>query len=275
MRQALLRRAGHGAASVGVLALAGLALTALTAPVASAQANAQANTQAKSSARAKGSAQTVAPAPLVVPDTLAQRLQPCTLCHGAEGRAARQGYLPRIAGKPADYLYQQLLNFRDGRRANAAMADLLALQSDAYLAEMAGYFAALTLPHAPPPPLSAAPEVLARGQTLALRGDAGRQLPACSDCHGASLGGRLPAVPSLLGLPRDYLIAQLGSWRGGSRRAVAPDCMAQISRRLSADDISAVASWLAAQRVPAGQRAEPPSGQPATIDCGAIAPPGP
>ena len=257
MRQALLRRAGHCAASVGVLALAAMALMALTA-----------------SAQASGRAQPAATSPLVVPDTLAQRLQPCTLCHGAEGRAGRQGYLPRIAGKPAAYLYQQLLSFRDGRRANAAMADLLALQSDAYLAEMAGYFATLTLPHAPPPPLAAAPGVLARGQALALRGDAERQLPACSACHGASLGGRLPAVPSLLGLPRDYLIAQLGSWRSGSRRAVAPDCMAQISRRLSAEDISAVANWLAAQRVPAGQRAEPPSGQPAPLDCGAIVPPG-
>ena len=45
-----------------------------------------------------------------VEDTLAQRLQACTGCHGAQGRAASDGYYPRIAGKPAGYLYNQLLS---------------------------------------------------------------------------------------------------------------------------------------------------------------------
>ena len=95
-------------------------------------------------------------ATLQPPDTMAQRLQPCTACHGAEGRATREGYLPRIAGKPAAYLYHQLLNFRDGRRSNATMAGLLAHQRDDYLREMAAHFASLDLPHAAMPP-SAAP----------------------------------------------------------------------------------------------------------------------
>ena len=41
-------------------------------------------------------------------------------------------------------------------------------------------------------------------------------------------------VPGLLGLPVDYLNAQLGAWRTGARRAEAPDCMAQIAQRLAA-----------------------------------------
>lgn len=208
--------------------------------------------------------------PVSVPDTLTQRLQPCTLCHGAEGRAGREGHLPRIAGKPAGYLYQQLLNFRDGRRANAAMADLLAQQNDAYLWEMAGHFAALDLPFAPPPAGAATPAQLARGLALVRDGDAAHQLPACSACHGSSLGGRLPAVPGLLGLPRDYLIGQLGAWRTGGRQAVAPDCMALISHRMRPEDIGAVAAWLAAQPVPAGHRPEAASAAPAPLACGAI-----
>lgn len=208
--------------------------------------------------------------PVAVPDTLSQRLQPCTLCHGAEGRAGREGYLPRIAGKPAGYLYQQLLSFRDGHRANAAMADLLAHQNDAYLWEMATHFAALDLPYAPPPPSAATPAQLARGLALVRDGDPALQLPACSACHGSSLGGRLPAVPGLLGLPRDYLIGQLGAWRTGGRRAVAPDCMAQISRRMRPEDIGAVATWLAAQPVPAGHHPEAASAAPAPLACGAL-----
>ncbi len=38
--------------------------------------------------------------------------------------------------------------------------------------------------------------------------------------------GRAPFIPGLLGLPRDYLNAQLGAWRNGQRHASPPDCMA-------------------------------------------------
>ena len=34
-------------------------------------------------------------------DTIAQRAMACTGCHGKEGRAASDGYYPRIAGKTA------------------------------------------------------------------------------------------------------------------------------------------------------------------------------
>ena len=132
----------------------------------------------------------------MAPDTLAQRLQPCTACHGAEGRASREGYLPRIAGKPAGYLYHQLLNFRDGRRSNAAMAGLLVHQRDDYLREMAAYFAALDLPQAAMPSGSATADVMARGETLVRRGDASRRLPACTACHGTALAGTLPSTMS-------------------------------------------------------------------------------
>ena len=47
---------------------------------------------------------------------MAERVRACTACHGKEGRATSDGYYPRIAGKPAGYLYNQLVNFRDGRR---------------------------------------------------------------------------------------------------------------------------------------------------------------
>ena len=50
------------------------------------------------------------------PDTIGQRLQACTACHGKEGVANGKDYFPRIAGKPAGYLYNQLRNFREGHR---------------------------------------------------------------------------------------------------------------------------------------------------------------
>jgi cytochrome c553 len=184
-----------------------------------------------------------------VPDTLAQRVQACTICHGKQGRATNDGYFPRIAGKPAGYLYNQLVHFREGRRQNATMTHLVDLLTDEYLREIAGHFAALDLTYPPPQTASAPPELRQRGEALARRGDPARRLPACSACHGERLTGVQPALPGLLGLPRDYLIAQFGQWVNGKRKAAAPDCMGQIARKLTAEDVSAVATWLSAQPI--------------------------
>jgi cytochrome c553 len=190
-------------------------------------------------------------------DSMAQRTLACTICHGAQGRAGPDGYYPRIAGKPEGYLYNQLLNFRDGRRHYGLMTGLLEPLSDAYLLEIAQHFAQLDLPYPPPQRSTAPTEALERGRELALQGDAERRLPACASCHGKTLTGVQPAVPGLLGLPRDYLNAQLGAWRTGQRRAHAPDCMAEIARRLSPDDLSAVTAWLAAEAVPRNAKPAP------------------
>ncbi|HEX2010529.1 MAG TPA: cytochrome C [Roseateles sp.] len=210
-----------------------------------------------------------AAAPPQVEDSLAQRAQACTLCHGKEGRAAADGYYPRLAGKPQGYLYKQLLNFRDGRRDYGLMSELIAPLSDAYLNELAGHFATLELPYGPPqaPTLDAA--ALARGRGLVQQGDKARNIPACVQCHGERLTGVQPFVPGLLGLPRDYLNGQLGAWRSGQRRAVAPDCMAEIARRLRPDEINAISQWLSAQALPAGG-AKPVASQagPAPMACG-------
>jgi cytochrome c553 len=77
-----------------------------------------------------------------------------------------------------------------------------------------------------------------------------------------------PATPGLLGLPRDYLNAQLGGWRTGNRRALAPDCMAEVAKALAPDDISAVSQWLAAQAVPLSAKAVEALPSPASKPCG-------
>jgi len=185
---------------------------------------------------------------------MAQRTLACTACHGDQGRAGPDGYYPRIAGKPAGYLYNQLLNFREGRRHYNLMTGLLDPLNNAYLKEMAQYFSALELPYPPPLATSASPAVLQRGETLARQGDVSRGIPACTQCHGEALTGVAPNVPGLLGLPRDYLNAQLGSWITGQRRAHSPDCMARVTQRMTAVDVTAVSAWLAARPLPGNTR---------------------
>jgi cytochrome c553 len=213
-----------------------------------------------------GAAQAAPP----VQDTLAQRAKACTLCHGQQGRAAADGYYPRLAGKPQGYLHEQLLAFRDGRRQYGPMSQLIAPLSDAYLHELAGYFASLDLPYASPQPASLPPAELARAQALLFKGDASRGLPACAACHGEKLAGARPFIPGLLGLPRDYLNGQLGAWRSGQRRAAEPDCMARIAHTLQPAEINAISHWLAAQTVPAGYK--PAAALPAELPlkCGGL-----
>lgn len=207
-----------------------------------------------------------------VADTIAERVRACTVCHGKEGRATSDGYYPRIAGKPAGYLYNQLANFRDGRRRNATMTYLVTNLPDAYLREIAAYFAAQHPPYPPPQAASATPAILERGRQLATHGDAAKNIPACTACHGSALTGVAPAIPGLLGLPRDYLISQFGAWQISARQAAAPDCMAEITRRLSADDVSAVIAYLAAQPVPANAAPAASAAGKLPLDCGSATP---
>lgn len=210
-------------------------------------------------------------------DSMAQRTLACTGCHGAQGRAGPDGYYPRLAGKPEGYLYNQLLHIRDGRRHYAPMRALLEPLTDAYLLEIARYFSRLEVPY----PAASAPAVdvaqLERGKQLATQGDPSLELPACAQCHGKALTGALPHVPGLLGLPRDYLNAQLGGWRTRQRQAHAPDCMAHVAGRLRAQDVSAVSHWLASQPVPQqGKPQAAPSPWPSgmkELRCGSAYPP--
>lgn len=228
---------------------------------------------------ARAAAQGVAPADTVASavtltrrpqDTLAQRLSACTACHGIDGRAGPDGYYPRLAGKPQGYLYNQLLNFREGRRRYGPMVWLVDHLSDDYLQEIAGYFSGLQHPY--PPPMLPAQDaaVLARGRELVLKGDAALRLPACVQCHGQALTGVLPAIPGLLGLPRDYLAAQLGAWASGNRQAHRPDCMAEVAKALSPQDVGAVTAWLASQPWPLDGKPAPRLTAPLPKPCGGV-----
>ena len=80
-------------------------------------------------------------------DSLEQRIKACTACHAQKER--HDAFFPRIAGKPAGYLYNQLLNFREGRRQYPMMNYMVEHLPDDYLREIADYFAAQ---HPAPPP---------------------------------------------------------------------------------------------------------------------------
>jgi cytochrome c553 len=183
-------------------------------------------------------------------DSMEARAQGCVTCHGQQGQGTSNGYFPRIAGKPAGYLYNQLVAFRDGTRRYAPMNYLVAYLPDAYLREFAEYFGKQRPPFAAQEAAKASPEVVARGRTLATAGDAQKGIPACVACHGAGLTGMEPGIPGLVGLRPAYIVGQLTRWKVGERHAAEPDCMKRIAGRLSDADVAAVAAWLSQQAAP-------------------------
>jgi cytochrome c553 len=206
------------------------------------------------------------------PDTMEERVRACASCHGEKGQGVNNVNFPRLAGKPAGYLYNQLVAFREGRRKYAPMNFLLAYLPDEFLEKMAKYYADLRVPYNNPPPSTVSQDILQQGRNLALQGNPQKQIPACVRCHGPNLSGREPGIPGLIGLHADYLSAQLGAWRYGTRTALEPDCMQLIAARMTEADVAAVSAWLSSNPIPADTQPLPRSSESLPLACGSQKP---
>ena len=191
----------------------------------------------------------------------------CAACHGQLGQGTNNDYFPRLAGKPAGYLYNQLVAFRIGRRKYAPMNYLLEYLPDAYLRKMAEYFAAQQ-PPLPRTQAAVSQEVLAHGQSLVANGALDRGVPACSNCHGPSLTGMEPAIPGPA-WPAPEL------YHGAARRVAlrhahgrGTGLHAGRGWTLDRGDVTAVAAWLSSLRVPADPSPVPQGSLPMPLPCG-------
>jgi cytochrome c553 len=200
-------------------------------------------------------------------DTMQKRMQACVPCHGKDGAGTSSDYFPRIAGQPADYLYEQLVGFHNGQRHYAPMNYLLQFLPESYLRRIADYFASLHPPASPPLPPEASLQVLARGKAIATDGDPGQDIPACTSCHGRGLTGMEPGIPGLLGLRAKYISSQLTAVRYRARNPTTSTCMQRILPHMTGQDITAVAAWLVSQPLPADARPLPAGALKLSMPC--------
>ena len=174
----------------------------------------------------------------------------CAFCHGAAG-ISRSPLWPTLAGQDRDYLLEQLKLFRSGvndRRQGPAVLQMrfvLRGLTDTDLQRIAAYYASMPPRDTPASPADEATdaELLARGRRIYQGG----QDPAlaCAACHGSATAPAVAGVPRLQGQFAGYLVQQLMAYRSGTRRAAAGG-MNEFAMALAADDLQAVAAFIAA-----------------------------
>ena len=163
----------------------------------------------------------------------------CQACHGANGNSANPEW-PSLAGIGADYIAEQLKNFKEGKRPNPVMMPNAMTLTDDDMANLGAYFDSLTNTG-----LEADPSYWQAGQKLYRAGDAARAIPACMACHGPTGRGNEPAkFPALRGQQSVYMMKQLNDYASGARTTGPNGIMPTISKRLSPDDIRNLASYL-------------------------------
>src|ERR1700678_712702 len=163
----------------------------------------------------------------------------CQACHGANGNSTNPEW-PSLAGIGADYIAEQLKNFKEGKRNNPVMMPNAASLSADDMADLGAYFDSL-----PNTGLEADPSYWQAGEKLYRGGDPARAIPACMACHGPTARGNEPAkFPALRGQQSVYVSKQLTDYASGARTTGPNGIMETIAKRLSPEDIRNVASYL-------------------------------
>ena len=172
-------------------------------------------------------------------ETGATKAVVCQACHGANGNSVNPEW-PSLAGLGADYIAEQLKNFKEAKRNNPIMMANAAALSPDDMADLGAYFGSLANTG-----LEADPSYWQAGKKLYRSGDKVRGIPACMACHGPTGLGNEPAkFPALRGQHSVYVIKQLGDYASGARTTGPNGIMPTISKRLTADDMRNLASYL-------------------------------
>lgn len=177
---------------------------------------------------------------------LSQRLM-CASCHGDRGTAPT-GNWTSLAGQRAAYTYKSLLDYRDGGRREHGRAALMAAAVDGMsrqdMADVAAWYASQPATASPAPAIS--PAARRQAANLARRGDPSRLITPCASCHGARGQGGINATPALAGQTVGGFTRTMLDYREGRRTTDAHQGMGQFARRLSLEEINALAAYYAA-----------------------------
>ena len=165
----------------------------------------------------------------------------CAACHGADGNSAI-AVNPTLAQPHPEYLVKQLQEFKSGKRNNAVMKGFATMLTDEDMKNIAYWVASKPAKAG----FAKDKDLVTLGERIYRGGIADRNIAACAGCHSPNGAGIPAQYPRLSGQHADYTVAQLNTFRDGSR--ANSQQMTQVAAKLNDKEIKAVADYIAGLR---------------------------
>ncbi|MDH5691490.1 MAG: c-type cytochrome [Gammaproteobacteria bacterium] len=169
----------------------------------------------------------------------------CHGCHGENGQSIAPNF-PNLAGQKPGYIFKQVTDFKNNHRYNDTMSPMaLTVASNQDLKDIAAYFSTQKSMTAMIPGSDG--KLLKQGETIFASGNPKTGLYGCVNCHGKNGKGKSGSnqvFPVIGGQNKDYLVAQLTTFRSGERKNDPAGMMGDIAKRLSDAEIEAVSEYL-------------------------------
>lgn len=165
----------------------------------------------------------------------------CAGCHGEQGMSSNPAW-PHLGGQLADYTYKQLRDYQDGTRVNGIMQGMLGGLDDQTMADLAVFYASLSLPSAQETGVD-----ISVAETLVRKGDGKRLIPACAACHKAPQKRKHHGMPLLEGQNPEYFKITMQAYKTGDRANDVYSVMRNIASQLTSEEIEALAAYYAAR----------------------------
>ncbi len=161
----------------------------------------------------------------------------CAACHGLDGNSTDPTY-PKLAGMDQEYLLRQLKAFAGGKRRDETMTGIVSSLDPTDFAGLASYYGQ----RKPLPGKVQDPQLATIGKGIYEDGNTDSGVPACAGCHQPDGKGNA-RFPRLAGQHQAYVLKQLAEYKSG-RRATDP-LMTTVGKRLSSDEVKALAEFIA------------------------------
>lgn len=163
----------------------------------------------------------------------------CAACHGGDGNSVNPEW-PSLAGQHENYTIAQLKAYQAGEREDPLMSGMAMGLSEQDMKDLAAFYAAQDRQ-----PLEADPGLVELGGRLYRGGNMASGVTACIACHGPNgLGNPAASWPAVAGQHATYTAAELREYRAGNRATDMGGMMRDITRRMTDEEIEAVASYI-------------------------------
>jgi cytochrome c553 len=177
-------------------------------------------------------------APAAAEDTKPVATAVCIACHGEDGNSVVPTF-PKIAGLQESYIVKQLRDFRSGSRKNDVMTPVAAALKPEDIGPLAAYYSNQKMKPGKPGDGKAA----GFGKMVYLDGNEESGVPACIGCHQSRGVGHL-IYPRIGGQHAEYVAHEMKDFASGDRSNDSGRFMQSIARRMTEEEIQAVAEYL-------------------------------